>query len=269
MTHRILFVNQEMTPFLPETSLVRKLNLELPAYMQSHGFDTRSFMPKFHEVSDRRNQLHEVIRLSGINVVINDYDHPLVIKVASLMRKKIQVYFTDSRDYFHYPRKNNPETILDDINNGDRCIFFAQSVLETVKKLCWSPDIICCSGWMSALVPLYIKKSYCKTPFFKNSKVVISIDNNTFTTPLNTKFASNLIIDGVLKSDLRSIAGFELYYEDIMRFAIDFSDAVVFAEPCSNTRLLNYADTTNKPVLYGDADCAKYKEFYLKLLGHV
>jgi starch synthase len=206
-------------------------------------------MPKFGEINERRNQLHEVIRLSGINLIISDSDHPLLIKVASIQSARIQIYFIDNDVYFHRRKGLVDAEGMEFKDNDERCIFFARGVLETVKKLRWTPDIICCSGWMSALVPLYVKRAYNDTPFFSDAKVVLALDDEEYQTPFSPKFVDKLLIDGMLNSDVRSIAGLPVGYEDIMRLAIDYSDAVVINAPTINTRVQNYLHNTGKITL--------------------
>ena len=246
---RILFVSQQIYPYLDIETPIRMRNRQTPEYFQSKGFETRTFMPKFGEINERRNQLHEVIRLSGINLIISDSDHPLLIKVASIQSARIQIYFIDNDVYFHRRKGLVDAEGVEFKDNDERCIFFARGVLETVKKLRWTPDIICCSGWMSALVPLYVKRAYNDTPFFCDAKVVLALDDEEYQTPFSPKFVDKLLIDGMLNSDVRSIAGLPVGYEDIMRLAIDYSDAVVINAPTINTRVQNYLHNTGKITL--------------------
>ena len=153
MAKKILFINQEMTPYVPETEL-SKIGRDLPQKMQESGYEIRTFMPKWGNINERRGQLHEVIRLSGMNLIIDDTDHPLLIKVASIPLVRLQVYFIDNEDYFTKRQMTEDEEGHEYPDNGERAIFFARGVLETVKKLRWSPDIIHCQGWMGAVVPL-------------------------------------------------------------------------------------------------------------------
>ena len=157
---RILFISQEINPYLAEETPIRQLNRQLPEYFQGHGFETRTFMPKFGDINERRNQLHEVIRLSGMNLIIEDSDHPLLIKVASIQTARIQIYFIDNDDLFGRRKGLANAEGVEYADNDDRVIFYARGVIETVKKLRWTPDVILCSGWMSALAPLYLKKAF-------------------------------------------------------------------------------------------------------------
>lgn len=246
---RILFVSQEIYPYLDSETPMRLRNRLLPEYFQAKGFETRTFMPKFGEINERRNQLHEVIRLSGMNIIISDTDHPLLIKVASVQSARIQIYFIDNDDYFHRRKGLVSPEGEEYKDNDERCIFFARGVLETVKKLRWTPDVIYCSGWMSALVPLYVKKLYFDTPFFENTKVVLALDDAEYKVPFSSKFAEKTLVDSMLQGDVRSISGLPVGYEDLMRLAIDNSDAVVLASENVNSRLLNYAENRGKQVL--------------------
>ena len=270
---RILFISQEIYPYISEETPTRLLNRQLPEYFQGHGFETRTFMPKFGEINERRNQLHEVIRLSGMNLIIEDADHPLLIKVASIQSARIQIYFIDNDDLFHRRKGVMNENGVEYADNDDRVIFYARGVIETVKKLRWTPDVIVCSGWMSALVPLYLKRAFNDEPFFANTKIVLSLDDNEYKQPFTTKFADKLRINGISNTDVRSIAGFPVGYEELMRLAVDFSDAIVYATPKVNQRIMNYAETKGKPILpYVETEdltaaCKRQWEFYHQLLS--
>ncbi len=270
--NRILFISQEISPYLAEETPIRLLNRQLPEFFQSHGYETRTFMPKFGEINERRNQLHEVIRLSGMNLIIEESDHPLLIKVASIQAARIQIYFIDNDDLFHRRKGVADEAGVEYADNDDRVIFYARGVIETVKKLRWTPNIILCSGWMSALAPLYLKKAYSDEPFFAKSKIVLMLDDNEYKKPFPTRFTEKLRIEGISNSDVRSIDGFPIGYEELMRLAIDFSDAIVYATPHVNQRLMNYAETKGKPSLpYQETEdvvaaCQRQYDFYQRLL---
>lgn len=170
---KILFITQEITPYV-STSQLSTAGREIPQAVQESGREIRTFMPRWGHINERRNQLHEVIRLSGMNIIIDDTDHPLIIKVASIQAARMQVYFIDNDDYFHKRLMINDEKDNEYPDNIERAIFYARGVLETVKKLRWTPDVIHCHGWMSAIVPLYIKHAYQDEPTFKDAKVVFS-----------------------------------------------------------------------------------------------
>lgn len=270
--NRILFISQEIYPYLAEETPTRLLNRQLPEYFQSHGYETRTFMPKFGDINERRNQLHEVIRLSGMNLIISESDHPLLIKVASIQQARIQIYFIDNDDLFHRRKGVVDANGVEYADNDDRVIFFARGSIETVKKLRWTPNIILCSGWMSALAPLYLKKAYNNEPFFAHSKIVLMLDDQEYTKPFGTKFSEKLRIDGISNTDVRSIAGFNVGYEELMRLAVDYSDAIVYASPHVNQRVMNYAETKGKPILpYMEQEnindvCKRQWEFFQTLL---
>ena len=270
--NRILFISQEIYPYLAEETPIRMLNRQLPEYFQAHGYETRTFMPKFGEINERRNQLHEVIRLSGMNLIIEDSDHPLLIKVASIQQARIQIYFIDNDDFFHRRKGVMDEEGAEYADNDERVIFYARGAIETVKKLRWTPNIIVCSGWMSALAPLYLKRAYANEPFFANSKIVLALDDQEYSKPFGTGFADKLRIEGISNTDVRSLAGFPVGYEELMRLAIDYSDAIVYNTPKVNQRLVNYAETKGKPILpYEAAEnlndaCRREWEFFQTLL---
>lgn len=262
---RILFISQEIYPYLQEETPVRLLNRRLPELFQGHGYETRTFMPKFGDINERRNQLHDVIRLSGVNIIISDTDHPLLIKVTSIPNARLQIYFIDNDDFFHRRKGVCDEQGKEYEDNDERSIFFARGVLSTVEKLRWTPEYIHCSGWMAALVPLYIKRAYADTPFFANSKIILSIDNNEFTTKFSTKFAQKILVDNMTNTDIRSIVGFPVGYEELMRLAIDNADAIIFSTPQVNQRVANYAEQSGKPLLRFTEDENQYLEFYNSL----
>jgi len=265
--NRILFVSQEICPFFEQQTPVRLLNRILPEVCQANGFETRTFMPKFGEINERRYQLHDVIRLSGMNMSIEDVDLPLLIKVASIQSARIQVYFIDNEDLFQHRRGLRDAFGVEYSDNDVRTIFFCRGVLETVEKLRWAPGIIQCSGWMSALVPLYVKKAFGTTPFFADSKVIVALDDSEYTSPFGSRFADKLVIDGVLGSDVRSIAGLPVGYEELMHLAIDYADAVITTTPQYNARLVNYAENRGKHVRHmAGVEAEQFTTLYNELL---
>lgn len=262
-----MFISQEIFPYLSEETPIRLLNRQLPELFQSRGFETRTFMPKFGDINERRNQLHEVIRLSGMNLIIEDSDHPLLIKVASIPSARVQVYFIDNDDFFMHRKGVADDNGVEYPDNDERSIFFARGVIETVKKLRWTPDVIHCSGWMAALAPLFINKLFRSTPFFEKSKLVVVLDDNEYTTPFPTKFADKLHMDGIASNDVRQIDGFPVGYEELMRLSIDNADAIVLSTPQVNQRVLNYAEQSGKPILpYVGEHTDEYITFYSNLI---
>lgn len=264
---KILFISQEITPYVEDNELAT-IGRNLPQGIQESGREIRTFMPKFGCINERRNQLHEVIRLSGMNLIINENDHPLIIKVGSIQAARMQVYFIDSEDFFQ--RKaifncNDTGKFFED--NDERAIFFARGVLETVKKLGWVPDIIHCHGWMTSLVPLYIKSSYSKEPIFENSKVVYSVYNNGFETPLNKDFAKKAMMEGVAEDDLNKYA--DTSFVGINKAAIDLSDGVIQASESIDNELEKHIQASDIPSLgYFSPDnyVEAYNSFYDEVL---
>ena len=262
---KVLFISQEITPYLPESKM-SLIGRHLPQGIQERGKEIRTFMPKFGSINERRNQLHEVIRLSGMNLIINDTDHPLIIKVASIQAARMQVYFIDNEDYFQ--RKNTLQdengTFFDD--NDERTIFFARGVLETVKKLRWAPDIIHCHGWFTSLVPLYIKKAYNDDPLFANSKVVFSMYDDEFDKPLNKEFKDKLLYENITKNDTKILK--EPTYINLSKLAIEASDATIIGSETINPELLSFIKNSEKPYLEFQNE-EQYIEAYSKFYDNI
>ena len=243
---KILYVSQEIFPYLPESEM-SEISRYLPQGIQERGKEIRTFMPRYGCVNERRNQLHEVIRLSGMNLVINDTDHPLIIKVASIQSARMQVYFIDNEDYFQ--RKcvlTDPEG-NEFTDNDERAVFFARGVLETVIKLRWAPDIIHCHGWLTSLIPLYIKKYYYHNPLFKHSKLVYSVYNDDFKNTLNAKFSDKLLIDGIAAEDVEVLK--DPTFVNVSKLAINFSEGVIKATESINPEVEKYASESGKKYL--------------------
>ena len=221
---RILYISQEISPYLPE-SQIAKIGRNLPQNIQEKGKEIRTFMPKFGCINERRNQLHEVIRLSGMNLIIDDNDHPLIIKVASIQPARMQVYFIDNEDFFQRKAilKDEDGKFFED--NDERAIFFCRGVLETVKKLGWAPDLIHCHGWMTSLIPLYLKTSYKNEPLFEKSKVVTSVYNDCFDGSLDKNFAKKAMMDGVSKEDIDKFI--DPTHQNLCTAAASWSDGVI------------------------------------------
>ena len=225
-------------------------------------------MPKFGCINERRNQLHEVIRLSGMNLIINENDHPLIIKVGSIQAARMQVYFIDSEDFFQrkavFHDKTSGKFFKD---NDERAIFFTRGVLETVKKLGWVPDIIHCHGWMTSLVPLYIKNSYKKEPIFENSKVIFSLYDNDFDKPLNKDFAKKAMMDDISEEAIADYA--DTSFVGLNKAAMNASDAVIMASESINPELESHFKSIDKPKLgYQTPEdyIGAYSNFYDKIL---
>lgn len=264
---RVLFVSQDITPFMKDSPM-GLISRHLPQGIQERGREIRTFMPRFGNINERRNQLHEVIRLSGMNLIIDDTDHSLIIKVASIQSARMQIYFIDNDDYFSrkYVFRDKNNVFFND--NDERAIFFSRGVLETVKKLGWAPDLVHCHGWLTSLVPLYIKRAYSENPLFSNTKVIISLYDDDFVEPLHANFAGKIKHEGINVKDLKHYKKPD--FASMMKAAIDFADGIICSSPEINAEVLSYAKESGKPLLefqpeevYIDA----YNEFYNKILG--
>jgi starch synthase len=265
---KVLFISQEITPYLPETQM-SVICRNLPQGIQERGKEIRTFMPRFGCINERRNQLHEVIRLSGMNLIINDTDHPLIIKVASIQSARMQVYFIDNEDYFSRKatlKDGNGEPFPD---NDERTIFFNRGVLETVKKLRWSPDIIHCHGWFTNLIPLLIKKAYKDDPLFVNSKIICSVYNDEFSIPLNKAFKNKVLMDGIGKKDVAVLENTD--YTAIHKLALQYTDGIIIASETINNEVKQNIINSGKPFLpfTGDENYIdEYALFYEKILAN-
>jgi len=263
---KVLFVSQEILPYMKESHM-SNIGRYLPQGIQERGKEIRTFMPRFGNINERRNQLHEVIRLSGMNLIIDDSDHPLIIKVASIQSARMQIYFIDNEDYFQRKFVFNDKNDKFFSDNDERAIFFSRGVIETVKKLGWPPDIVHCHGWMTSLIPLYIKKAFKDNPLFSDTKVVYSLYDDDFSETMNSDFARKIKLPGITEKNLK-------YYKDpnyvsITKSAIDFSDGIIVGSEQINSDVLSYLKKTEKPVLdfqsidtYIDA----YSGFYDKIM---
>jgi starch synthase len=263
---RVLFISHEIYPFLDYTEMGR-ISRFLPQGTQERGKEIRTFMPKFGLINERRNQLHEVIRLSGMNLIINDQDHPLIIKVASIQSARMQVYFIDNEEYFQRKAMFYDERNKFFKDNEDRAVFFCRGVLETVKKLGWNPDIIHVHGWMSSLVPLFVKTGYRDDPMFCNSKVICSIYNDSFEECFSDKFINKLLMDGISLSDVRNLKNAN--YVSIISNAIHHSDGIIMGSPECHSTVASVIRKSGKPVLeYQSPDnyLDAYNAFYDEIL---
>lgn len=259
---KILFINTETVPYVPENK-VSTMGKLVPEKIQSNGYEIRTFMPKWGCINERRGMLHEVIRLSGMNIIIDGTDHPLIIKVASIPVSRLQVYFIDNDDYF--TRKGiecdeNGKTFTD---NGERAIFFARGVLETVKKLRWTPDIIHCQGWMSSIVPLYVKEAYKDEPCFRDCKIVSSLYNAKLDGTIGEDFKKCLAFGNITEDSLSNYnENFD--FKELGKLAIDFSDGIIEMDTDIMPELKTYAQEKKKPYLTypGEDFLESYKAFY-------
>ncbi len=263
---KVLYVSQEVTPFLPENKLSR-ISRNLPQGINERGKEIRVFTPRYGKINERRHQLHEVIRLSGMNLIINDADHPLIIKVASIPSARMQVYFIDSEEYFHRKAVNRDEHGEFFSDNDERAIFFSKGVLETIKKLGWTPDIIHCHGWMASLMPAFVKELYNDDPHFSGSRIVYSIYGDGSEESLDSAVTDKLKMEGFQEGTTNTFQGPN--YRDLHRSAIQHADAVIQAEEGIDSTIKEELAGVDKPFL-GPCDedsCVEaYNELYDKVL---
>lgn len=260
---RILFIANEMSPYLELTEFAEIVN-KLAVLSNDNNFEVRCIMPRFGSINERRHRLHEVVRLSGINVTINNDDYPLVIKVASLPNARLQVYFLDNEDFFKRKFVFNDENDKWYDDNGLRTVLFCKGALETVKKFGWPPDIIHCSGWMSGLIPMFIRHAYKKEPIFSNSKIVFTIGHNTFKEKLGADFLKLATInENITKKELE-------YFKDnnnvaMFRGGAQFADAISFGTDQIDKKLLEeFSKVKGKKVIPFDpeSDLTSYLQLY-------
>ncbi len=262
---KILFISQEISPYMPD-STIANVGRDLPAGIQEAGFDVRTFMPKYGCINDRTKQLHEVIRLSGMNIVIDDCDHPLIIKVATLQPARMQIYFIYNDDYFVHNVAKDLETVSSPEDNDERSIFFIRGVMETVKKLRWEPDIIHCHGWITALTPLYLKHMYNENPIFANSKVVYSLYDDEYPVPFDERLAEKMVMDGIIPEDVAPIQGKPVDHTALTKLAIQHSQGVIQYSPNVKLEIIEYIKELGIPFLPYQEDesnyIQRYAEFY-------
>ncbi|MCL1850379.1 MAG: glycogen/starch synthase [Bacteroidetes bacterium] len=267
---RILYVTPAIFPYLPE-NYISSVCRYLPQGIQERENEIRTFMPKYGLVNERKNMLHEVIRLSGQNIIIEDTDYPLIIKVASLQSVRMQVYFIDSEDFFRRKALYVDEDDKFFEDNDSRILFYAKGVIETVRKLGWNPDIIHCHGWLSALVPIFIRTAYKDNPLFQDVRIITSIYNEYFPDKFSPHFLKKLKITGIPRECLTHFKGAS-GYDTILKTAIDFSDAVVIAHPNITSSLKRYLKNYEYPTtIHHESEdyleyVDEYNHFYEELL---
>ncbi|MDR2139359.1 MAG: glycogen/starch synthase [Tannerella sp.] len=259
---RVLFISQEIAPYLSESE-VATVCRDLPQGVQELGREIRTFMPKYGCINERRNQLHEVIRLSGMNLIIDDTDHPLIIKVASIQSARMQVYFIDNDDFFYRKATVFDENEEGFANNDERAIFYVRGVFETIKKLRWIPDVIHCHGWLTSLAPLYLKRMYADDPCFSRTKVIYSIYGDTFRSVLANDLKKKLKQDGATDNDMKIISTPD--FLSLTKLAIQFSDAVIQGIPEVDPEITAHISKTRKrflPYQLPEDYIGAYNKFY-------
>lgn len=243
---KVLFVSQEIFPFLPSNQ-ISDISRKLPQKTQESGKEIRVFMPKFGCINERRHQLHEVIRLSGMNLIVDDNDHPLIIKVASIPAGRMQVYFIDNEEYFQRKAVHADKEGKFFEDNDERAMFFCKGVLETVKKLGWTPDIIHCHGWMAGILPMYLKKVYHNDPHFSESKVVFSAFGDNHNEALDAKLVDKLKFDGLEEGDVSTLKDANI--EALYKFGMEYADAVVLGDEAAENTFGEYCEKLEKTVV--------------------
>lgn len=265
--NRILFITQEITPFM-ESSVMADNCRGMLKGIQDKGHEIRTFMPKWGNINERRNQLHEVIRLTGMNIVVDDTDHPLIIKVASMPALRTQVFFILNEDYFRNHLNTRDEKGNEYPDNDERTIFFARSVLETVKKQSWYPDVIHCHGWIGALIGLYIKTYYKDEPAFRNTKFVYSLYDDAFSSTFPENYLKKVVIRNMEDVDFSDVVT-PVGYHELTKLAIKWADGIILNSENVDQALIDYAQSLNKPVLeyktgteYSDSCSAFYNQLH-------
>jgi starch synthase len=264
---RILYVSQEITPYVPESEM-SVIGRYLPQGIQERGREIRTFMPKYGSINERRNQLHEVIRLSGMNLIIKDTDHPLIIKVASIQAARMQVYFIDNEDFFDRKAVLTDSKGKEFNDNDERAIFFARGVLETVKKLRWAPNLVHCHGWFTSVLPFYLKKAFNEDPLFHKTKVVYSVYSSGFNDLLDENFNEKILMEGIKPEDVDVIKKPD--FVNVNKLAIDNSDGIIISSKDASREIIDFAKKTGKPVLEyqdGEGYIDAYSDFYNEILG--
>ena len=256
---RILYVSQEVMPFTPETETA-VFNRKLPAFVQDMDRDIRVFMPRFSYVSERKNQLHEVIRLSGMNLIINNCDHQLIIKVGSIPSARMQVYFIDNDEYFTKRGGMYEEDGTFAEDNDERILFFGRGTLEAVRKLAWQPHLIHFSGWFSCMIPFYLRRINKENAFFTGTKTVLSLTNDAFEGKFSEEMEKKMKADGATAKDQKLYA--DLDYKTLMKAAITYANAIVIADPNVDPELIAFARENKRTVLDYNPDP---KAFYTQI----
>lgn len=266
---RVLFVNSEIMPFVPETP-ISKVGRYLPQGIQEQKKEIRSFMPRYGCINDRKNQLHEVIRLSGMNIIVGDVDRQLVIKVASVAAARLQVYFIDNEDYFRRKQMTYDTDGKFFEDNGQRAVFFARGVLETVKKLRWAPDVIHCQGWITNLIPLYLKKVYKADPIFADSRIVTTLYNDISEEKFGASFKDTILFGGISPDDVPLPEDPD--GTNLAKLAAMYSDGVIIGDSAVSSDLVGYCKGLDVPTLDFNAKsmengtyAREYDEFYQQL----
>lgn len=259
---RILFVSQEIMPFLPENE-ISYLGRYLPSYVQEKGREIRVFMPRFSSVNERKNQLHEVIRLSGMNLIVNNADHQLIIKVGSIPTARMQVYFIDNEEYFTLHKGFYDDKGKFCADNDERMLFFGRGTLEAVRKLAWQPHLIHFTGWFSCMIPFYLRRINKENAFFSGTKTVFTLCNDSFKGDFGSEMERKLKADGATAKDLRLFENLD--YNTLTKAAITYAHGIVVASPDVDPELLAFARENKKNIVDYNPDKAVFYEQINKL----
>ncbi len=265
---RVLFLTQEMSPYT-DLSEISEILKKLPLYTQDNGMEIRVLMPRFGSINERRHRLHEVVRLSGMNIIINDDDYPLIIKVASLPGARLQVYFLDNEEFFKrkFMFEDQAGKLYDD--NQDRMVFFCKGAVETVRKFGWAPDVVHCHGWMTSLVPFYLRTAYKDDPLFKKSKIIYSVYNESLESNFNKDFFTKASINNLQPKDLLAYQNGSGHVK-LHKGAMEYADALIQGAKKLDATLVKEVKATHKPSLgYHDLDSylPVYFDFYKELMN--
>lgn len=263
---RLLLITQELEPYTEGTEMSTLMAL-LPKFLQDSGYELRILMPRYGVVNERRHRLHEVVRLSGMNIIVDDDDYPLLIKVASLPGTRLQVYFLDNEDFF------KRKAVFDDENgqpfedNIDRAAFFCKGAIETVKKFGWAPDIVLCVGWLAGLAPLYIKNAYKTEPLFANAQIIYMLCPTTMEQLDSMRFAQKTVINNLSKDDLLPYQVNDSDMSSMNKGAVMLSDGVIVSSESIDMSVDYLATADQEKVLSwkGEANFADYVEFFRSL----
>ncbi|MBR6283656.1 MAG: glycogen/starch synthase [Muribaculaceae bacterium] len=264
---KVLFISQEIYPYVPETPM-SLLCSKLPQAIKDRGAEVRTFMPLYGMINERRNQIHETIRLSGMNIVINDSDHPLIIKAATLQPARMPVYFIYNDDFFTHTLTKELEIDTHAEDNDERSIFYVRGAIEAVRKLRWDPDIIQCSGWVTALAPLYMREMYAEDPSFRDAKIVYALFNDDFEQPLDSLMADKICQDGIPPACVEAINNRPVDHLALTQLALNHSDAVIQCSPNVKPEVLQLVQNAGLPFLpydENDTNINRYGDFYESL----
>ena len=265
---RILFITQEIIPFVPESSYAL-VGRYLPQAVLEEGCEIRTFCPRWGIINERRNSLHEVIRLSGMNLIIDETDHPLILKCASIQSTRMPIYFIDNDDLFFKRGITADKAGNEYDDNGERAIFYARGVIETVKKLRWEPEVIFCQGWVTALAPIYLKKAYADEPWFRDSKVVFSTCGSDFQKEWGPEYSTSAAFGEATKEDIDAVCEGKYYHDDILKLAAKYSDGFIYEDTAFSDDVRQYITGLGIPTMQRPEQKNEYHAACIRLFDQV